>query len=147
MVNIEYAKAFSQVLYVLEHMDKSLVDKIPQNVINVLKENALESTNKMMEYSADIKDMNINSKARSILAILYLNCLCSPEEKEEYIKLLQKNDEIYKDLENDKVSFDNVFNKDVAEMNGVEKENIDIAIYKKENIFARLLSRIKKLLK
>lgn len=147
MVNAEYAEAFSQVINILEHLEPNLAEKIPENVKNVLNENSLEKIDKKNQYTGNIGNMNISPKACSILAIIYLNCLCSPEEKEEYIKLLQKNDKIYHDMENDKVAFDDLFNKKVDEIESNKKESKEIILYKKENLFMKLLNKMKSIFK
>lgn len=147
MVNIEYAKAFSQVLYILENMDKSLVNKIPKKVIEVLKENTIEEADNKLEYTGDIKELNLDSKACAVLAIIYLNCLCSQEEKEEYMKVLQENDKLYQDIENNKLGFDDVFsNKSENEDNNVV-QSTDMIEQKEENIFVKVINKIKKFFK
>lgn len=144
MVSVEYAEAFSQVLYVLDNMEPNLVSKVPQKVIRVLKENSLEGSNLKLEYTGDLKNMKLSSKACSVLAIIYLNCLCSSEEKAEYIKLLQKNDEIYQNMENNKVGFENIFDNETKCVTDNTQEITDMKVYKKENIFISLINKIKK---
>ena len=143
MISIEYAEAFSQVLYVIEHMDQTLIDKIPKKVIQVLRENALENEDNKLDSAKNLKDMELSPKACSVLAIIYLNCLCTSEEKSEYIKLLQKNDEIYQDMENEKIGFEDIFENKTEIIEDRNPEITDMIVHKKENIFVRLINKIK----
>jgi len=63
MVSIEYAEAFSQVLYVLERMEYSLRGKIPENVVRVLKDNSLQDDNIKLDDTKKLKDMGLSTKA------------------------------------------------------------------------------------
>jgi len=144
MVSIEYAEAFSQVLYVLERMEYSLRGKIPENVVRVLKDNSLQDDNIKLDDTKKLKDMGLSTKACLVLAIIYLNCLCTSEEKLEYIKLLQENDKIYQDIENNQIGHDNIFSKNDEKANDNKIQNTDMIIHKKQSMFVKLINKIKK---
>jgi len=79
-----------------------------------------------------------------VLAIIYLNCLCTSEEKLEYIKLLQENDKIYQDIENNQIGHDNIFSKNDEKANDNKIQNTDMIIHKKQSMFVKLINKIKK---
>lgn len=143
MISAEYAEAFSQVLYVLDRMENELRDKIPQNVIQVLKDNCIQDYDIKLDHTKRLKNMGLSSKACSVLAIIYLNCLCTPNEKVEYIKLLQENDKIYQKIENNQIGQDNIFSKNYEKTTCDEVQVTDMIVHKKDNIIVKLMKKIK----
>lgn len=91
MIYREFQIAVSQVNSILKYMTLTDVEKIPKRFRNFLRENSKEEY--CIEIRADIplNKQGLHPKAIDLLGVIYRNYWC--EDKNEYDKLLQKNQE------------------------------------------------------
>ena len=136
----EYSMAFSEVLDVLQHSEIEVIEKIPLEIIKKIKEKSCK------QYISNIKDYNnfdISEKAKALLAVIYQDYLCEDDEIEEFNKQLWENEVKYQETLREKYNPDNIFKKDKTKNN---VESVSLIEYK-ENVFKKIISRIKMLFK
>jgi len=140
-MEIVYRQAFAEVLEVLKHTSKSIVEKIPEKFIMFLKDN------KDNEYIADIDfskpnwEDEVKQETQAILALIYRDYIVSPEKKSELIREEQEEQIRIENEIREKYNPDNIF-KNKKEETVVEIINLPAKI-KKETFFKKLISFIK----
>lgn len=150
-----YAEAYAEVIDIMEHMDKTLVSKIPPQMIALLTKNASKKYKVELDYTKSLKEMDLNQKTSAVLTLIFINYLCAPEKKEEYINRLNENEKKYQEELNKKYSYENLFcskesiEKDFKpeEIPEVDDSNTKMIEYKEKNILDKIFEKIKQLLK
>jgi hypothetical protein len=90
-MNDDYHKAYKEVLHILDSSPKEMVDKIPENVMEVFRANADEN----YECDFDINDENVEllDETKNILGMIYYKYWCEDEEeKAEFEKMMEENE-------------------------------------------------------
>lgn len=132
------ANTYSEVFEVLSNMDKSIVMKIPLEILEIIK------NNRNLDYVSKIdkNDLfnlnNLSEDAINVLAWLDVNYWITDEKKEKINEYLKNN--------NEKVRFDGFpkFNQEKNANNKMVIEDVQVKIYK-ENIIVKIINGIKKL--
>ena len=144
MVTVEYSEAAVEVLGIIETLEEEEKNKIPEEIINFLEENKSKEYNPDIDYYADVEDLKLKEKTKQILAGIYRDYLCNEEEKQEYIKKLRENEIEYQEKLRKEYNTDNLFKKNNQENN---KETTMSLVVKKENLFSRIINKIKNFFK
>jgi len=147
MLSQKYAEASAEVLDVLDHMSSNDVAKVSEKFIAFLKENASKNYVPNLDYSKQLKDMNLKEEARGILALMYEKYWCSEDKKKELFQSYSENEQIYQkelDALRESHSLDNLFQKEVKKEEQHEDNSTEImlVVTKKENIFIKLIKKI-----
>ena len=94
----EQAFAYAEILEILDYMEEEYVNKIPQKLINVIKENALDTYERHLDANVPLEEQEISEKTTAILAMLMLNYWCeSPEQKQELTDMFNENERKYQE--------------------------------------------------
>lgn len=109
MVSVKLSEGISETLDILNHMDKSYIDRIPKKFKEFLEKNKSDSYIPNLDHSKKINEMNLKEKTKNILAILYINYWCDSEQKLKYANLLKRNEEKYLEESRKKYDPDNLF--------------------------------------
>lgn len=141
---ISQAQAYQEVYDILKNMDKKMVMKVPQKILEYI----IENRDKKYKTKVKQKDLfnpdNIDDRTCNILSWLNLNYWADETEKKE-LNIILSNNEIK--LENEKIKkFSNeIFNNSKMKdtFNRETKEEKHIIEYK-ENIFRKIINFIKK---
>ena len=134
------ADTYSEVYEILSYMNKSIVMKIPFEILQVIKEN------RNMNYVSKInkEDIfnlnNISKDTINVIAWLDVNYWMSSEKKEK-LKLSLKND-----LNISKVEEISKFESKKEKNNKIVTDKNQVKIYK-ESIIDKIIKKIKKLIK
>ncbi len=140
----ENSIAFSEALDVLQHSEMDIIEKIPLEVIRMIKE---KSSKEYISKIDNIDNVSISRKAQSILAAIYEDYICNEEEKEEFKLQISQNEEAYQKELKKKYNSDNIFKSgNVSEKYTTVEETAQMVKYK-EPFFKRLINKIKKLMK
>ena len=143
MVSIEYSEALVEVLKVLENTDSDLASKIPKKFMEFMKSNA-SKTYQIELNNKDLNELKLQEKSKDILAMIYRNYWCTQEERQDYDKILEENEEKYQAELREKYNPDNLFkNNSVKKEMLEEQENTQMIEYKEENIFQKFFSKMK----
>ena len=107
----EQAFAYAEILEILDYMEEEYVNKIPQKLINVIKENASDTYERHLDANVPLEEQEISEKTTAILAMLMLNYWCeSPEQKQELTDMFNENERKYQEELQRKYDPNNIFN-------------------------------------
>lgn len=136
-------KAVSEVIEILNHTDKKIIEKIPQKFIDFLFENADKDYIPNIDFYDENWENSIQEDTQAILALLYRDYIVSEDEK---LKLLKEEQEeklkIEKELR-EKYNPDNIFKKKNIEEN-IQINNVQLIEIKETSWFKRALDKILK---
>lgn len=139
MVGIEYSEAIVEVLDILEHSEQSIVSKIPKRLMDFFEENKSKTYKVNLDHSKAIDKMDLKSKTRDIISMIYLNYLCDEKEKQELRRILKENEKELQEEARKKYNPENIFKSE-------KTENKTAIIEIKENFFRKLIRKIKETL-
>lgn len=144
MVSKDYSEAIAETLDILEHTQKSDVNKIPVKFMKFLHENTSKTYKPQLDYSKSIKDMNLKDKTIGILSIINKKYWCNDKERKVFEENLKQNEIRYQQMLNEKFDTNKLF-KD-KELRKVSNKNIkDLAEYTDQKWYQKLLEKILKI--
>ena len=109
--------------------------------MNLIKEEKLDSYNPKYDLRLPLEEQNIKEETIDMIALFYLNYWCeSEDEKKEFRKVLQENEDMYQKQLNEKYNTDKLF-KD-SKIGNKENEEVQLIQYKR-SIFKRIIDKIK----
>ena len=111
MLSVELNESFSETLDILNHMEKTYIDKIPRKFIEFLNNNKSNNYVSNLDHSKKINEMKLKEKTKDIIATIYMNYWCNSEQKANYNNLLQQNEKKYQKELKEKYNPDNIFKK------------------------------------
>ena len=136
-------KAVSEVIEILNHTDKEIVEKIPQKFIDFLFENEDKDYIPNIDFYDENWENFIQEDTQAILALLYIDYIVSEDEK---MKLLKEEQEEKLKIENElreKYNPDNIFKKNNTEET-IQINNVQLVEIKETSWFKRVLDKILK---
>jgi len=139
-------EAYYEVYTILNFLDKSYVNAIPLKLREKFKENKAENYNKKIVPYKQLNQQNLKDETLAILAVLNYKYWCKDEEKKkQLIDMYDENEEKYQEELREKYNPDNLFNKNTIIKNEVQSEDTEkmLLVVKKENIFKRIINKIK----
>ena len=140
-MEIVYKQAFTEVLEVLEHSSRNIVEKIPIKFIEFLKENTDDEYIVDIDFSKPNWEDEVKEETQAILALIYRDYIVSPEKRNELIRE-EKEEQIRIENEiRDKYNPDKIF-KDRKKEKVIEDTNMLVEI-RKQTFFKKLISFIK----
>lgn len=146
MINKDYSEAAVEVLDILNHTDKKMVEKIPSKFINFLEENCSKEYVSNLDHTKKIKDMELKPKTEAILGLIYLKYWADEEGKRKFEQKIRENEEfLASELKNE-------FNKEMfqskTELVNEEDKNEDNTLpreYKKVSFISKVINKIKRI--
>lgn len=140
--------AYKEVYIILGYMDNKNLERVPKNFINMLKSNM--NNDYKFEYNMDIKLENqlLLKETKVILGYMFLH-FWADEKQKETINTKFKQDIINAEEEKKKkYATENIFQNKQEKNNNQQNTNrmkVDTQIveYKKENIFSKIINKIK----
>lgn len=140
--NIMYAE-LSEILKMMEPKE---VNKIPKKLLEVIEKE--KSNTYIPNYSSKIElnSQNIKKETLAMLALLYINYWCEDEnEKKEYLKLIEENEQKYRQQIREKTDI-----KYITRIQKIEKNNVpeqELAVVKNKSFIKNVIEKIKSFLK
>jgi len=141
--------AYAEVDEILNLLEDTYKDKIPEKVRNFFKEEKDNDYKIEIDVDRPLIEQNLKRKTFVILAILNLNYWCeNEEERQEFLNELAENEKEKKKLE-EKYNPDNLFKNKTSNdiVNNSHEENLQMVEYKKTNFIQKLLRKIARLFK
>lgn len=143
--------AYTEVYIILQDLNEEEYNKIPPEVIETLDANRNKEYEYFLDDELELKDQPMLPETKAILFNLFRDYLATPEQKTKIIRMQnearQKNELKKQQMYNTDVFANKSINKttkvDENEVK-VNNEEKQIVIYK-ENIFKRILNKIKSL--
>ena len=143
MVNTEYSEAMAETLDLLSHMQVAEIEKIPEDAIEFLSDNASKNYKPKINYEDGIENLKLKPKTRAILALIYRNYLCNDDERKAYNQRLTENEKIYQQQLKKIYNSEDLF-KDKQKTIAIE--NAMLRPVKNENIIQKIINKLQKLL-
>ncbi len=97
MVSVEFRESITEILEILNHMEKRYTDKIPKKFMSFLEENKSTAYEPNFDHSRKLSELNLKEKTKDFLAIMYIKYWCSLEEKAKYEDSLIENERRYQE--------------------------------------------------
>lgn len=152
MINIEYGKAYCEVLEIIKYIPSNDYKKIPKEKIKLFEK--LADKNCRIEYDPNktLEENKISKIGRAIIAILYRDYWSTAQQREK-ILIWQQREKNKLDIEKRKIySTENILkkieNKNKLKIQQTEQitEN-KLPIKSDKNIFTKILKKIKSIFK
>ena len=143
-ISLNKKRAFSEVDAFLTTLGKSYINKIPKDILDVIKSEKDESYKVKIDPDISIESQDFSREAISIILWLNLEFFCNDEQKELLEKIYSNNQKLYEKEQKEKYSVENIFPKNNEKNN--EKNN-SLVKKEKQNLFKRILKYINNLFK
>ena len=142
MLSKRYAEASCEVLNILNHMSKEDLSKVSCKFIDFLRTNASRDYIPNLDYSKNLKDMNLKEETRALLSIMYKKYWCSEEEKQVLQKRSYINEQIHQRELRERYNPDDIFkvNNKVKQ----EETHNEQTTLNDDNILGKIKSLFKK---
>ena len=143
--------AYTEVYTILQDLDEEEYNKIPPEVIETLDTNRNKEYEYFLDNELELKDQPMLPETKAILFNLFRDYLATPEQRTKIIKMQnearQKNELKKQQMYNTDVFANKSINKTTKlNENEVKTNNNEKQIVEyKENIFKRILNKIKSL--
>lgn len=82
----KYRIALAEVKSILDNSEEHIKQKIPKGFITFVENNMMKDHSFEIDSHKNIMEQNISNDAKSIIALIYRDYICSSENKEELIK-------------------------------------------------------------
>ena len=154
MTDIQYANAYTEVLDILKYISKEDYEKIPKSKIKVFEENSNKNYNFTYDENKTLDEQNVSEITKAIIAILFRDYWATKEQRYIIIKKQQEiRDQKQKELMAKFEQNKNISEKDLKKVDVANDLDLDIdyargtnlEIYKEENIFKRIISKIREI--
>lgn len=140
-MNIKTKEIYSEVYQVLNLLGNEYIDKLPNSLLNILKEKRNISYTPQYIEDIPLNKQNIKNETLAIIALLHLNYWCENEkEKIELKQILKNNEDKYQQELRNKYNTENIFKKHKRE--NIVEAQVSMIEYK-EPLFKRFISKIK----
>ena len=140
-MNIKTKEIYSEVYQVLNLLGNEYINKLPNSLLNMLKEKRNINYNPQYIEDIPLNKQNIRKETLAIIALLHLNYWCDNEkEKLELKQILKNNEDRYQQEFRNKYNPEDIFKKNKQE--NIVENQVSMIEYK-EPLFKRFISKIK----
>lgn len=137
-----FPKAYREVYEVLKYIPKEDLEKIPKDFIETIESNMDKTYDYKIDETKSFEEQELLKETKAIISIIYQDYWATPERKQELIKIRRKQRETLEREKREKYDPDDIFKKkETTNQTALVKE------IKKENLFIRILNKIKSLFK
>lgn len=145
-IPINYKIAYAEIDEILNLLDNELVEKIPDSLRQVFKDNKSIEHKINIDINKPLEEQNLNRKTFVILSNLYLHFWCNDEkEKKEFLDSFKENDRLLSKRLEEEYDLEKRLKKNVN--NGEENKVDSIVEIKEQNIIQKVISKIKQWLR
>ena len=137
---------YAELSEILKMMEPKEVNKIPKKLLEVIEKE--KSNTYIPNYSSKIElnSQNIKKETLAMLALLYINYWCEDEnEKKEYLKLIEENEQKYRQQIREKTDIKYITRTQKIEKNNVPEQ--ELAVVKNKSFIKNVIEKIKSFLK
>lgn len=119
-ISSEQAYAYAEILEILSFTHISLVEKVPNKLISIFKNNALSTYEYHLDRNIPLEDQELSQETATLLTLISLNYWCSPEEKKELQTILIENENAEKQELEEKYNINNLFSNPKTDIQEIE---------------------------
>jgi len=106
-------RAISEVLLVLHHTEKEIIERIPNKFKIFLLDNSDKDYKPNIDFTSDNWESSLSEDAKGLLAMIYRDYVVSPDEKKELLEEERKEKEKREEYLREKYNPDNLFNSNI----------------------------------
>ena len=154
MADIQYANAYTEVLDILKYISKEDYEKIPKSKIKVFEENSNKNYSFKYDVDKTLEEQNVSEIAKMIIAILcrdywttneqrYVIIKKQREAREEQERQIRERIEQNRQIKEDSLKVIDVSSDLDLDLDYARGTNLEI--YKEDNIFKRIISKIREI--
>lgn len=143
-MNNLYAKAYTEVLEIINHFSEDEYKKIPKEKIDFYEKHKDRKYDFKINPNIDLAEQNISRKANAILVSLFRDYFATAKQKEILKNLLQQNQEKLEKEKYLKYNPDNIFNKSNSNIND-SKDKVALVEIKNEVWYRKILNFFKRI--
>lgn len=145
MVGAATKIAYAQVDDFLSLIEAKYIEMIPRNIRYFIKQEKDENYDKKLDPTIPMKNQNLCDEALALIAYLNLNYWCQDEEeKKKLTTIYEENEKKYQDeLNKDKKGTEELFKEENSEDDMMISSTNDISTNIENNIFKKIIWRIK----
>lgn len=149
MVNSIYAKAYTEVLEIINHFSKEEYSKIPTKKIEFYKNNMDKDYKFSIDPTIDLSKQNISKEANAIIVNLFRDYYATEEQKVKIKEILDLNQRKEEQEKRKKYNPDDIFKKvDKQKDSNIEvSKNSNALIQYKESFFVKFKNFIFRILR
>lgn len=146
---IDYEKRLVEVDEVLNYLSEENLNKIPEDIRNLIKENKDKNYTWKFDEKKELKEQDLSKDTIIILSYLNMEYLLNEEQKKLMEKIYELNEKKQIEERKEKYKVDEIFknkeatNQQINEIKDIQEQSI---IEYKENIFKRIIKKIKEFL-
>ena len=127
----EYKTAVSEMLEIIEYMNKPSVKKLSQKILDFFEENCDSSYVQRIDEKIELEENQLSPKTKSLVTMIYRNYLCSLKERDLLDEILrehnnyifvQDGEQQFEDLPQEELEHSDCSNEESCE---VEEEDIE----------------------
>lgn len=148
----DYAKAYTELLEILKYFSKESLEKLPKENIEMYNLEKDKNYNFTYNEELELDEQNISKLTIILIANLYIQYLASEEERNAIKERDKKELEILENQKREMYNPDKIFEnrkqgnlkyniEDISKLK--QSENISLSIVKNQNIFAKIIEKIK----
>lgn len=143
-MNNLYAKAYTEVLEIINHFSEDEYKKIPKEKIDFYEKHKDRKYDFKINPNIDLAEQNISRKANAILVSLFRDYFATAKQKEILKNLLQQNQKKLEKEKYLKYNPDNIFNKSNSNIND-SKDKVALVEIKNEVWYRKILNFFKRI--
>lgn len=144
-MNNTYAKAYTEVIEIINHFSEEEYKKIPKEKIEYYENNKDKNYIFKIDPNIDLDKQNISKKAYSILVSLFRDYFATDIQKQILDDLLMQNEQKLEEEKLIKYNPNEIFRKD---KNSKEKiEEVSLIIVEKEKWYKKIFNYFKNIFK
>lgn len=152
----DYAKAYTELLEILKYFSKESLEKLPKENIEMYNLEKDKNYNYTYNEELELDEQNISKLTIILIANLYIQYLASEEERNAIKERDKKELEILENQKREMYNPDKIFEnrkqgnlkhniEDISKLK--QNEDISLSIVKNQNIFTKIIEKIKLKLK
>ena len=109
-ISTKDAFAFAELLEILSYMEEDDVNKLPQKLMDIFKENADKEYQNHIDIDIPLEEQNISEDTTALLGMLAVNYWCSTEEeKQMLLEAYEENEKAYQESLREKYNPETIF--------------------------------------
>lgn len=144
-MNNSYAKAYTEVLEIINHFSEDEYKKIPKEKIDFYEKHKDRKYDFKINPNIDLAEQNISRKANAILVSLFRDYFATAKQKEILKNLLQQNQEKLEKEKYLKYNPDNIFNKSYDNNIKDSKDEVALVEIKNEVWYRKIVNFFKRI--
>lgn len=144
-MNNSYAKAYTEVLEIINHFSEDEYKKIPKEKIDFYEKHKDREYDFKINPNIDLTEQNISRKANAILVSLFRDYFATAKQKEILKNLLQQNQEKLEKEKYLKYNPDNIFNKSYDNNINDSKDEVALVEIKNEVWYRKIVNFFKRI--